>query len=313
MIRTAKQRNRGVCFFMVNFKKIGIIAGLSFTLLAAGCGTAAEGEEKQENVSAALKYTITGTEPGAGQTEKNEEAMATYDSLQGWKQDLSSAGAMLTELSEAIANEEPIIFSAWSPHYKFANWDLKYLEDPLNIYGEEEEIRTIVRNGLKDEMPEAYTIIDRIELELEDVEEALLEALDSEYETVAQTWIDENQETVAEWTENVATVDGTSIEFALLPWDDATFTANVAKGVLEEQGFDVTLTPVDPAIMFEAVATGSADASMAVWMPSTHEPLYSKYEDDFEDLGPNLDGAKVGLAVPAYMDIDSLEDLEPKK
>lgn len=298
---------------MLNFRNLCLIFGLSFTLLVAGCGVEAKGEEESEDISAALEYTITGTEPGAGQKKKNEEAIETYDSLQGWEQEMSSAGAMLTELGDAITNEEPIIFSAWSPHYKFAKWDLKYLEDPLNIYGEEEEIRTIVRNGLKDEMPEAYTILDRIQFELEDVEEALLEVLDSDYETVAQTWVEENQETAGEWIKEVDTVDGTSIELVLLPWEDATFTANVAKNILEEQGFDVTLTPVDPAIMFEAVATGSADASMAVWMPSTHDPLYNEYEDSFEDLGPNLEGAKVGLAVPAYMDIDSLEDLKPKE
>lgn len=298
---------------MMNFRNLCLIFVLCFTLIVAGCGVEAKDKEDSEDISTAVEYTITGTEPGAGQTKKNEEAIETYDSLQGWEQEMSSAGAMLTELSDAITNEEPIIFSAWSPHYKFAKWDLKYLEDPLNIYGEEEEIRTIVRNDLKDEMPEAYTILDRIQFELEDVEEALLEVLDSDYETVAQTWVEENQETAGQWIKEVDTVDGTSIELVLLPWEDATFTANVAKNILEEQGFDVTLTPVDPAIMFEAVATGSADASMAVWMPSTHDPLYNEYEDSFEDLGPNLEGAKVGLAVPAYMDIDSLEDLKPKE
>lgn len=298
---------------MFRFKKLSLITGLSLALLLAACGAEAGSGEESESVSEALEYTITGTEPGAGQTKQNEEALEKYDSLQGWEQELSSAGAMLTELSEAIENEEPIIFSAWSPHYKFANWDLKYLEDPLNVYGEEEEIRTIVRDGLKDDMPEAYTILDRIELELDDVEEALSEALDSDYETAAQSWMDKNQETAAKWTNDVDTVEGTSIEIALLPWDDAYFTANVAKVILEEQGFEVTLTPVDPAIMFEAVATGSADASMAVWMPVTHAPLYNENEEAFEDLGPNLHGAKTGLAVPDYMDIDSLEDLEPKE
>lgn len=298
---------------MFNVRKLAIFVGLSFILLVAGCGSTAAEEDKQENVSEALEYTITGTEPGAGQTQKNVEALETYDSLQGWEQELSSAGAMLSKLSESVENEEPIIFSAWSPHYKFAKYDLKYLEDPLNIYGDEEQIRTVVRNGLKDEMPEAYTILDRIEFELEDVEVALLEALDSDYETVAQNWVDENEETIKEWTKDVDPVDGTSIELVQLPWDDAEFTANTSKIILEEQGFNVTLTPVDPAIMFEAVGTGEADASMAVWMPSTHAPLYAEYEDGFEDLGPNLEGAKVGLAVPAYMDVDSLEDLEPKE
>lgn len=281
--------------------------------MIAGCGSGNEDAQAEGSVSEELDYTITGTEPGAGQTKKNEEVLDSYDNLAGWEQELSSAGAMLSQLSKAIDNKEPIIFSAWSPHYKFAKWDLKYLKDPKGIHGDEEKITTIARKGLKDEMPEAYTIIDRIQLELSDVEEALLEAQEKEYAEVVQDWAKNNQETVAEWTEGVDSVDGTSIEIALLPWDDAIFTANVAKLALEQKGYDVTLTQVDPAIMFEAIATGSADASLAVWMPVTHAELYKQYEDKFDDLGPNLEGAKTGLAVPAYMDIDSLEDLEPKE
>ncbi|NRG33553.1 glycine betaine ABC transporter substrate-binding protein, partial [Niallia circulans] len=34
----------------------------------------------------------------------------------------------------------------------------------------------------------------------------------------------------------------------------------------------------------------------------------------FEDLGPNLEGTKLGLVVPSYMkDINSIEDLKEKK
>lgn len=125
---------------MINFKwkKSGIIAGLSLALIVAGCGSNEGDAQTQSSASEQMEYAITGTEPGAGQTQKNEEALVEYDSLAGWEQELSSAGAMLTELSEAIDNEEPIVFSAWSPHYKFAKWDLKYLEDPQGIYGEED-------------------------------------------------------------------------------------------------------------------------------------------------------------------------------
>ncbi|GEN89951.1 glycine betaine ABC transporter substrate-binding protein [Oceanobacillus sp. FSL W8-0428] len=300
---------------MMNFtwKRLGIIAGLSLSLIVAGCGSDDESAQSESSISEELDYTITGTEPGAGQTQKNEEVLASYDNLAGWEQELSSAGAMLTQLSDAIDNEEPIVFSAWSPHYMFAKWDIKYLDDPQGIHGDEEQITTIIREGLENDMPEAYTVLDRIQLELPDLEEALLESQEKDFAEVAQDWADANQDIVAEWTEGVSSVDGTSIELALLPWDDAIFTANVAKIALEQQGFNVTLTQVDPAIMFESIATGSADASLAVWMPVTHAELYEQYESNFEDLGPNLEGAKTGLAVPAYMDIDSLEDLEPKE
>lgn len=161
--------DRGVLNNMFNFKwnKLGIIAGLSFSLIAAGCGSSAgNAQPTEDNISKEMGYTITGIEPGAGQTETNEEALSTYENLDGWEQELSSTGAMLTELDEAIENEEPIVVSAWSPHYMFAEWDIKYLEDPEGVYGEEQQFTTIARKDLKKEMPEAYTILERFEWEM---------------------------------------------------------------------------------------------------------------------------------------------------
>lgn len=76
-------------------------------------------------------------------------------------------------------------------------------------------------------------------------------------------------------------------------------------------GYEVKLTPVDPSIMFQVIAKGDGDASLAPWMPATHAAFYEKYEGEFEDLGENLRGARIGLVVPSYMNIDSIEDLEP--
>ncbi|WP_138418145.1 glycine betaine ABC transporter substrate-binding protein [Aquibacillus sediminis] len=308
--------------FNSNWKKLGIVSILALSLLVAGCGQAEQedpdgGDEQKEttaNVSEELEYTITGIEPGAGQTETNEKAIDEYESLAGWEQETSSAAAMLTELGNAIEKEEPIVVAAWSPHFMFAKHDIKYLEDPKGVFGEEEQITTIARKGLKDAMPNAYTILDRIHFDLPVLEEALLQAQQNnfDFEKVSQEWVDDNQETVAEWTEGVETVDGTSIDLVLTPWDAEKFTTNVAKIVLQQQGFDVTLTPVDPAVMFEAVATGDSDASLSPWMPATHGKLYEEYEGQFEDLGENVTGARIGLAVPTYMDIESIDDLEPK-
>lgn len=143
---------------MFNWKKFGVIASLSLSLVIAGCGQ--EGSDDAANVSEEMGYEITGIEPGAGQTQTNELALAEYESLAGWEQETSSSAAMLTALGDAIANEEPIIVAAWSPHYMFAQYDIKYLDDPKLIFGEEEHITTIVRDGFKEDMPDAYTILD---------------------------------------------------------------------------------------------------------------------------------------------------------
>ena len=72
------------------------------------------------------------------------------------------------------------------------------------------------------------------------------------------------------------------------------------------------MTPVDPAIMFEAIANGQADANLAPWLPSTHSSFYEKHQGrTLLTLGENLTGTQNGLVVPEYMDIDSIEDLQP--
>lgn len=299
---------------MFKWKKVGIIAGLSLSLIVAGCGSDDEETETESagSVSEEMNYTITGIEPGAGQTETNEVVMDEYENLEGWEQELSSTGAMLTQLGEAYDNEEPIVISAWSPHYMFANWDLKFLDDPKEIFVEESFI-TIARKGLEADMPEAYALIDRFSWEISEIEPALLEAQGKDLEQVAIEWVEENPEKIEEWTEGIEPVDGDSVELALTTWDSETFITHVAGIVMEQHGFHVTLTPVDPAVLFEAISSGDADASLSPWMPVTHGALYEKHEGEFDDLGENIVGARIGLAVPEYMDIDSIEDLEPKE
>lgn len=305
----------------IKWKKTGMVAVLSLTLLAAGCGQEnaentddtenAGNEQAGVNIGEAVNYTITGIEPGAGITQATDNALAEYENLAGWHHEISSTVAMLTELESAINNEEPIIVAGWSPHFKFAQYDLKYLEDPEGVYGGEEQIKTIVRTGLEEDMPEAYEILDRFNWEPEDMESVMLDAQEMDFEEAARDWVEENEEKVAEWTEGVEPVDGTNIELVITPWDTERSSGNVVKIVLEEHGFNVTLTPVDPPIMFQAIASGDADASIAPWMPATHASFYEEHEGNFEDLGENLTGAKIGLVVPEYMEIDSIEDLEP--
>ncbi|PAV29656.1 glycine/betaine ABC transporter [Virgibacillus profundi] len=307
---------------MTKLKVIGITFALSLSLLLTACGDEGNEEEAQDNgnvgedtanLGEELEYTITGIEPGAGAMGLAATTIEEYENLEGWELLESSTAGMMTELGEAINNEEPIIVVGWNPHYMFASHDLKYLEDPQGTFGEKENINTITRIGLEDNMPSATKILDRFNWEVEDMEGVMLDAQDVSMEEAASTWVEDNQDKVDEWTEGVEPVDGKEIELVLTPWDSERASGEVMKLVLEEQGFQVTLTPVDPAIVFQAIANGEADASLAPWLPITHGPFYEEYKDDIVDLGPNLTGTKIGLAVPEYMDIDSIEDLQPKE
>ncbi|GGB51601.1 glycine/betaine ABC transporter substrate-binding protein [Lentibacillus populi] len=305
---------------MINRKLLvtgSFLIGVLLTLIAAGCGSDNESEKSgsgKTNYSEAVDYSITGIEPGAGITVTTEKAIKKYDSLKGWNLEQSSTGAMMTKLGEAIDKEEPIIITGWNPHWMFAKYpDMKYLDDPKGVYGKTELIKTLARKGLKEDKPNAYKLLDQFHWEVEDMESIMLEATETgtEIAEVAKKWVEEHPDVVAEWTKGVDDVDGTEIELVSTPWDSERASANVVAEVLRSKGFNVTVTPVDVAVVFEAIAKGDGDATLAAWMPITHKDFYEEYEGQFEDLGENLKGAKIGLVVPEYMDIDSIEDLQP--
>ncbi|WP_281863534.1 glycine betaine ABC transporter substrate-binding protein [Planomicrobium okeanokoites] len=301
------------------WKHLGLAFAVTPMMLLAACGddeaTTDEGtasDSGEVNYGEEMDYKITGIEPGAGVVAASEAATEEYDSLEGWEVVTSSSGAMATALGEAIDNEEPIIVTGWSPHWKFQKYDLKYLEDPNGVFGDAETINTMVRQGLEEENPEAYTILDQFQWESADIESVMLEVSNgTAVEDAAAAWIEENSDKVAEWTEGTETVDGTEIELAYVEWDTEVASTNVVGQVLEAQGFDVTLTPLDNAVMWSAVAEGQADGMVAAWLPGTHATQLEEYGDQMVDLGENLEGAKIGFVVPSYMDIDSIEDLQP--
>ena len=199
-----------------------------------------------------------------------------------------------------MTNEEPIIVTGWTPHWKFAEFDLKYLEDPEGSFGGEEEIHSIGRIGLADDLPEAHAILSNFNWSEDDMGEVMIAIQDGENEEVAaQKWIDANEEKVAEWTDGVDAVDGDKIKLAYVAWDSEIASHNVMKIVLEDMGYDVTLTQVEAGPLWTAIADGSADASLAAWLPVTHATYAEKFDGDFEDLGINMEGVKIGLVVPS--------------
>ena len=145
---------------------------------------------------------ITGIEPGAGVVNAAENTVKQYDNLKGWTVETSSSGAMTVALGQAIKKHEPIVITGWTPHWMFAKYDLKYLEDPKKVMGDAEEIHTVVRKGLKEDQPEAYKVLDKFHWTEKDMEKVMLEINNGkEPQQAAQDWIKENQKTVDSWKE----------------------------------------------------------------------------------------------------------------
>ena len=289
---------------------LGAVALLAVGLAACGSDKNEADGDSTKTVGESVDYKITGIDPGAGIMEATEKVLTEYD-LTDWDLTTGSSAAMTASLKKAYDKEQPIIVTGWTPHWKFAKYDLKYLEDPKGVYGGEEQIRTIGRIGLAEDLPEAHQILSKFNWTEEDMGEIMVAIQEGEKEdAAAQKWVEANEEKVAVWTEGVEKVDGDKIKLAYVAWDSEIASHNVMKIVLEDMGYKVTLTQVEAGPLWTAVADGSADASLAAWMPLTHKTYADKFEGKFEELGVNMEGVKVGLVVPKYMDIDSIEDLK---
>ena len=144
---------------------------------------------------------IVGIDPGAGLMNLTEKAIEEYDLGDEINLQSGSGATMTAALDSAIKNDEDIVVAGWTPHWMFARWDLKYLEDPKNVYGGAEHINTVVRQGLKEDMPEAYAILDNFEWTPEQMGEVMLmnqEEGSDPYEN-AKKWAENHPDVVAEW------------------------------------------------------------------------------------------------------------------
>lgn len=287
---------------------IVLIAGFSQYFVGGSNtgGTTASGSVGEE-----VNYEIIGIDPGAGIMASTNKAIEDYE-LTDWTLVEGSGSAMTAMLERAIQNEQPIIVTGWTPHWMFNKYDLKYLEDPKKSYGEAEEIHTVARKGLQEDLPTAYEFLDRFQWTPEDMGEIMIAIQDgNSAEEAAAEWVEAHPDKVDEWISGLSPVNGDSIKLSYVAWDSEIASTNLAHYILSEKlGYNVTSLQVEMGPMWQGVASGDVDASLAAWLPVTSAAYLEKYKNQIDDLGVNLEGAKTGLTVPAYMDIDSIEDLK---
>lgn len=105
---------------------------------------------------------------------------------------------------------------------------------------------------------------------------------------------------------------GGTINLGILPaWTDGLATAYLWKNVLEDEGYDVEVTELSEAApLYAGLADGDVDIYPSAWSEATHSDYMDEYGDQIEDLTTYYGGAKLTFAVPEYVDIDSIEDLQ---
>lgn len=143
---------------------------------------------------------IVGIDAGAGIMQATEVAIEEYDL--DMELMTGSEPVMTASIKDAIDNEEWVAVTGWTPHWKFNEWDLKFLEDPKGVYGEEETLYTIGRKGVKEDegLADALEFLENFEMnddQLSDLMYAFEQGTDEE--ATARKWVEENRELVESW------------------------------------------------------------------------------------------------------------------
>lgn len=143
---------------------------------------------------------IIGIDAGAGIMKATDRAIETYDL--NLELVSSSGPAMTAALKKSIDNNEWEVVTGWKPHWKFARWDLKFLADPENVYGAVENIHTIARKGLQQDMPDVATFLKNFHMTdqtLGDLMGKIAEAEGADPLAVAKAWMINHPDVVSDW------------------------------------------------------------------------------------------------------------------
>jgi glycine betaine/proline transport system substrate-binding protein len=147
---------------------------------------------------------ILGIEPGSVvMGVVYDEVMPTYRLKQKLVE--ASTEGMLTEVERLYNDREEFALVAWSPHWMNQRYDLRYLEDPNDAFGELNDparITTIVNKNLPENEPAAYAFMNALifnEDQLNDLESTIEERGDPL--EGARQWAQDNRGVWQPWVE----------------------------------------------------------------------------------------------------------------
>jgi len=142
---------------------------------------------------------IQGIDPGSGLMRVSRRALRAYG-LKGWELVPASAAAMTAALDRAVRRDEWIVATAWSPHWIFARYDLRYLDDPLGALGHREQVHALARAGFDRDFPPRVTdFLSRLFVPLPEVEQALLVASEQSVDAAVDDYLARHAARVDYW------------------------------------------------------------------------------------------------------------------
>ncbi|WP_299827911.1 glycine betaine ABC transporter substrate-binding protein [Pseudomonas sp.] len=135
---------------------------------------------------------ILTSEVGNGQYKLTVKAMEEYK-LEGYKLVASSETGMLNELDRNLKRGQWSLVNAWSPHWMFSKWSLRYLDDPKQIFGSAEQIHAVARKGFTQQYPQIAYFFAHYSIPKADLESLMMDARASSSDQVVAAYYAANK------------------------------------------------------------------------------------------------------------------------
>ena len=153
---------------------------------------------KKPEIRNKLGGKIQGIDPGAGLMQASEKTIKEYG-LKNYTLVSASGAAMTATLKRAIDRKEWVVVTGWSPHWKFARWNLRYLEDPKRTLGGLERVHVMARSGFYQDHSKVAAFFARMHLPLDDLQAIMFEASETSYEKAVDNYIAKNKARIDYW------------------------------------------------------------------------------------------------------------------
>jgi glycine betaine/proline transport system substrate-binding protein len=158
---------------------------------------------KKPDVQKKMAATVQGIDPGAGLTRLSQQALKDYG-LDGYKLQISSEAGMLTTVDRAMRGEKWFVATAWSPHWMFGKYQLRYIADPKTSLGKAEHVDILASKSFKADNPKAAAFFSRMKLPLSDLEAGMFDAQNTSYDQAIDKYIKDHPDQIKAWVGDAA-------------------------------------------------------------------------------------------------------------
>ena len=153
---------------------------------------------RDPNLAKRFGNRVQGIDPGSGLNQASEQALKSYR-LADIELISASSAAMTAVLAQAIREQRWVVVTSWTPHWMFARYQLRFLEDPQGVFGGTERIHAVARLGLDKQFPQVTDFLSRFHIPDQELSAVLLNAQNTSAEEAVMNYIKLHPERVRYW------------------------------------------------------------------------------------------------------------------